>query len=160
MYQYIVLLHVIGAFVFALAHGVSVAVGLRLRGVQTREQVASLLELSGMAIGGLYVGLLLLLIGGIWAGFAGDHWGRLWIWTAIGVLVVVTVAMYAIATPFYSRMRAAAGVLTDPKQVAKFGEIAPDELERMGASSRPIWLAVIGGIGLLAILWLMVVKPF
>jgi hypothetical protein len=68
--------------------------------------------------------------------------------------------MYAIATPFYSRMRAAAGVLTDPKQVAKFGEIAPDELERMGASSRPIWLAVIGGIGLLAILWLMVVKPF
>ena len=96
MYPYIVLLHVIGAFVFALSHGVSVAVGLRLRGVQSRERAAALLELSGLAIGGLYVGLLLLLIGGIWAGFAGDHWGRLWIWVAIGILVVVMVAMYAI----------------------------------------------------------------
>jgi hypothetical protein len=160
VYAYIVLLHVIGAFVFALSHGVSVAVGLRLRGVRSREQVASLLELSSMAIGGLYVGLLLLLVGGIWAGFAGDHWGSLWIWAAIGILVAVMVAMYAIATPFYARMRAAAGVFTDPKQVAKFGELAPDELERMGASSRPIWLAVIGSAGLLAILWLMVVKPF
>jgi hypothetical protein len=160
MYAYIVLLHVIGAFIFALAHGVSVAVGLRLRGVQSREQVAALLELSGYAIGGLYVGLLLLLIGGVWAGFAGDHWGRLWIWVAIGTLVVVIVAMYAIATPFYGRMRAAAGVMTDPKQLARYGELAPDELSRMGTSSRPIWLAVIGGIGLLVILWLMVVKPF
>jgi hypothetical protein len=160
MYPYIVLLHVVGAFVFALAHGVSVAVGLRLRGVRSREQVAALLELSGIAIGGLYVGLLLLLVGGVWAGFAGDHWSRLWIWAAIAVLVIVTVAMYSIATPFYGRMRAAAGVLTDPKQIARYGEIAPDELSRMGASSRPIWLAVIGGIGLLLILWLMVVKPF
>lgn len=160
MYAYIVLLHVVGAFVFALAHGVSVAVGLRLRGVRSREQVAALLELSGMAIGGLYVGLLLLLIGGVWAGFAGNHWGRLWIWAAIGVLVFVTVAMYAIATPFYGRMRAAAGVTTDPKQLSRYGEITPDELQRMGASSRPVWLAVIGGIGLLVILWLMVVKPF
>jgi hypothetical protein len=160
MYAYIVLLHVIGAFIFALAHGVSVAVGLRLRGVQSREQVAALLELAGYALGGLYVGLLLLLIGGVWAGFAGDHWGRLWIWVAIGTLVVVIVAMYAIATPFYGRMRAAAGVMTDPKQLARYGELAPDELSRMGTSSRPIWLAVIGGIGLLVILWLMVVKPF
>jgi hypothetical protein len=160
MYPYIVLLHVVGAFVFALAHGVSVAVGLRLRGARSREQVAELLTLSGMAIGGLYVGLLLLLVGGVWAGFAGDHWGRLWIWVALAILVVVIVAMYAIATPFYARMRVAAGVLTDPNQVAKFGEIGPDELARMGTSARPLWLALIGGVGLLAILWLMVVKPF
>ena len=160
MYAYIVLLHVIGAFVFALSHGVSVAVGLRLRGGRSREQAAGMLELSGMAIGGMYVGLLLLLVGGIWAGFAGEHWGRLWIWAAIGILVVIIGAMYAVATPFYGRMRAATGVLTDPKQVEKFGEMAPDELERMGASSRPIWLAIVGGVGLLAILWLMVVKPF
>ena len=136
------------------------AVALRLRGVQSREQVAALLDLSGFAIGALYIGLLLLLVGGVWAGFAGDHWGRPWIWASVGVLVVVIVAMYAIATPFYGRMRAAAGVLTDPKQVAKFGEFAPDDLDRMRRSSRPIWLTVIGSAGLLALLWLMVVKPF
>ena len=160
MYPYIVLLHVLGAFIFALSHGVSFAVGLRLRAVQTREQVASLLELSQMAIGGLYVGLLVLLIGGVWAGFAGNHWDRAWIWVAIGVLVAVIVAMYAIATPFYGRMRVAAGVMTDPKMASRFGEIAPDELDRMRASSRPIWLAVVGSVGLVVLLWLMVVKPF
>lgn len=160
MYPYIVLLHIVGAFVFALAHGVSVAVSFRLRGVQSREQVAGLLELSQMAVGGLYVGLLLLLIGGVWAGFAGEHWGRGWIWTALGILVAIMVAMYAIATPYYARMRAAAGVMTDPNAVAKFGNPGPDDLARMAGSSRPVWLAIIGGIGLLVILWLMVVKPF
>ncbi len=160
MYPYIVLLHVVGAFIFALAHGVSVAVSLRLRGVQSREQVAGLLELSQMAVGGMYIGLLLLLVGGVWAGFAGDHWDRGWIWAAIGVLVAITVAMYAIATPSYARMRVAAGVMTDPKAAEKFGNPGPEDLARMARSSRPVWLALIGGIGLLVILWLMVVKPF
>lgn len=160
MYSYIVLLHVVGAFVFALAHGVSIAVALRLRGTRSREQAAALLELSGLAVGALYIGVLILLVGGVWAGFAGDHWGSLWIWLAIGTLVVVIGAMYAIATPFYGRMRAAAGVLTDPKQLAKYGEIPEGELERLAASSRPIWLTVIGGTGFVVILWLMVVKPF
>jgi hypothetical protein len=160
MYDYIVLLHVLGAFIFALAHGVSVAVSLRLRAVRSREQVAALLDLSQLAVGGLYVGLLLLLIGGVWAGFAGDHWGGLWIWVALGILVVIVVAMYAIATPFYAKMRVAAGASSNPAMTERYGEIGPDELTAMAASSRPIWLTLIGGIGLVVIVWLMVVKPF
>jgi len=160
MYAYIVLLHVVGAFVFALAHGVSIAVSLRLSGVQDRDEMRALLSLSQLAVGGLYVGLVLLLIGGVWAGFVGNHWGSAWIWAAIGILVVITIAMYAIATPFYGRMRAAAGVTTDPAMLERLGPIGEGELATMAASTRPIALAVIGGIGLLAILWLMVVKPF
>lgn len=110
MYEYIVLLHVLGAFVFALAHGVSIAVALRLRGSSSREGIGALLSLSQLSLGALYVGIVMLLVGGIWAGFAGDHWGRLWIWVAIGILVVVIGAMYAMATPFYGRMRVAAGM--------------------------------------------------
>jgi hypothetical protein len=160
MYQYIVLLHVIGAFLFALSHGVSLYVALQLRGTRSREEVAALLNLSQISIGGLYGGLALLLIGGVWAGFAGDHWGSGWIWAALGTLIVVIVAMYVMATPYYQRMRVAAGVATDPKIIERAGEIGPDELAAMGASGRPILLAVIGGVGLLIILWLMVVKPF
>jgi hypothetical protein len=160
MYAYIVLLHVIGAFTFALAHGVSIAVSLRLRGIRSREQAAALLDLSQMAVGGLYVGLVLLLIGGVWAGFAGDHWDRLWIWTALGVLVVVIVAMYAIATPFYGRMRVAAGATSNPAMLERYGDLGADDLAALAASPRPIWLTVIGGIGLLVIVWLMVAKPF
>ncbi len=160
MYAYIVLLHVVGAFTFALAHGVSIAVSLRLRAIRSREQAAALLDLSQMAVGGLYVGLVLLLIGGVWAGFAGDHWGRLWIWTALGVLVVVIVAMYAIATPFYGRMRVAAGATSNPAMLERYGDLGADDLAALAASPRPIWRTVIGGIGLLVIGWLMVAKPF
>ena len=62
---------------------------------------------SAWGVGAMYIGLLLLLVGGIWAGFAGDHWGSLWIWVALVTLVVVIAVMYAVATPFYGRMRAA-----------------------------------------------------
>lgn len=160
MYAYIVLLHVLGAFIFALAHGVSIAVSLRLRGVRSREQAAALLDLSQMAVGGLYIGLLLLLVGGVWAGFAGDHWGRLWIWVALGLLVVVIFAMYAIATPFYGKLRVAAGATSNPAMVERYGTLGEDDFAAMAASPRPIWLAIIGGIGLVVIVWLMVVKPF
>ncbi len=160
MYAYIVLLHVVGAFVFALSHGVSVAVSLRLRGVSSREQVAALLDLSQFAVGGLYTGLVILLIGGVWAGFAGGHWGRAWIWVALGVLVVVIVAMYAIATPFYQRLRTAAGANVNPQIAERYSDAGPDQLGAMLESQRPIWLAVIGGVGLAVIVWLMVVKPF
>jgi hypothetical protein len=160
MYPYIVLLHVVGAFVFALAHGVSIGVSLRLPSARSREERAGLLALSQMAVGGLYVGLALLLVGGIWAGFAGDHWGRAWIWAALAILVVIIGAMYALATPFYSRMRVIAGIETNPQLVERAGAIGDGDLEAMAASRRPLLLAAIGGIGLLLILWLMVVKPF
>lgn len=160
MYAYIVLLHVVGAFVFALAHGVSIAVSLRIGSARDRDEMRSLLDLSQLAVGGLYVGLVLLLVGGVWAGFAGNHWGRAWIWAALAVLVVITFAMYAIATPYYARLRVAAGAATNPAQVERAGPIAEGELETMSRSPRPFALAAIGGIGLLVILWLMVVKPF
>ncbi len=160
MYAYIVLLHVVGAFLFALAHGVSIAVALRLRGRRPREEVSALLTLSQMSIGAVYVGLLLLLVGGVWAGFAGDHWGRAWIWAAIAILVVVMAAMYAMATPFYGRIRAATGAEAQPAAADGAAPVGAAELDALASSSRPLLLAGIGGVGLLAILWLMVVKPF
>ena len=73
---------------------------------------------------------------------------------------VVIVAMYAMATPLYGRMRVASGVTTDPKMVERVGELGAGELATRAASGRPLILAAIGGIGFLVILWLMVVKPF
>ena len=160
MYPWIVLLHVIGAFIFVMAHGTSMIIAIRLRAVTDRNQQAALLEVSGFSIGAMYVGLALLLIGGIWAGFAGDHWGRGWIWAALGVLVVVVAVMYAVATPFYGRMRAAAGVAGGATPDRFKPPATEADLTGLTTSQRPFWLAAVGGIGLLVILWLMVIKPF
>ena len=159
MYQWIVLLHVLGAFAFVAAHGVSMIAAFRLRGEHDRARQAALLEVSGIGIGLMYVGLLVLLAAGIWAGFAGDHWSRGWIWAALGTLVAVIVVMYAVATPFYGRMRAAAGVLgRSPDQVKPPATDA--DLAGLATSNRPVVLSLVGGIGLVVIVWLMVAKPF
>src|SRR5204863_9117389 len=97
-------------FVFALSHGTSVWVAMLIRRARDRARISALLDVSQASIGGLYIGLLLLLIGGIWAGIYGGHFSRGWIWTAVIVLVIVIVAMYAIATPYFGRLREAAGL--------------------------------------------------
>src|SRR5919112_3916956 len=89
MYGLVVFLHVLGAFAFVAAHGVSMFAAFRLQGERDRSRQATLLELSQMGVGASYVGLLLLLVAGILAGFIGDHWGRGWIWGALGTLIAV-----------------------------------------------------------------------
>lgn len=161
MYDLMVFLHVLGAFVFVLAHGASMLVAFRLRAEREPARVAALLELSSLGINLMYVGLILLLLAGVVAGFMGDHWGRAWIWLSIGILVAVSVAMYALGTTFYVRLRLAAGAKV-PEPLARRYDLPPTaaDLDRMLASNRPFILAAIGGTGLTAIVWLMVAKPF
>jgi hypothetical protein len=111
-----------------------------------------MLALSGAAVGVMYPSLLLLLAGGIWAAFAGDLWGRWWVWASLGLLVGIAVAMYAVGTRYYVGLR---------QRLAVEGGVAPGDpdLAAVLDSRRPEVLAAVGGIGLVLILWLMVVKP-
>ena len=161
MYGLIVLLHVLGAFAFVMAHGVSMLTAFRLRGERDRVRQAQLLELSGVSVGLMYIGLGVLLLAGIIAAFMGGLWGRGWIWVSLAVLVVVIAAMYAVATPFYGRMRAAAGVPGSEQFAARFKPPpTPADLDALATSNRPFVLAAVGGIGLALIVWLMLSKPF
>ena len=80
-YGWLVLTHVIGAFLFVLFHGASAGVVLRIRRETDIVRIRSLLDLSGSMIIVFYVALLLMLVGGIWAGLEGSWFtnGRLWI---------------------------------------------------------------------------------
>jgi hypothetical protein len=161
MYQIVVFLHVLGAFAFVAAHGASMITAFQLRGERDRARQAALLQASQIGIGTMYVGLLLLLVAGIVAGFMGGHWGRGWIWAALGTLVVVMAVMYVLATPFYGRMRAAAGVGGMGRSADQFKPPATEaDLEALASSNLPWVLAAIGGIGLVVIIWLMLAKPF
>lgn len=73
MHASIVYLHVLGAFIFVSAHGASMVTAFRLRSQTDRGRVAELLELSGLSIGLMYIGLVLLLGGGIVAGRRWRH---------------------------------------------------------------------------------------
>src|SRR5262249_44773271 len=105
MDDWIVLLHVVGAFLFVGAHGASIWTVNAIRRETSPARIGALTDLSGMSLSAAYVGLLLLLVGGIWAGIYAGFFGSGWIWTALALFVVIAVAMYAIATPFYKRLR-------------------------------------------------------
>jgi hypothetical protein len=161
MYGIVVLAHMLGALLFILAHAVSMVTAFRLRAERDHARIGRLLRVSGTAIGIMYIGLLALVVAGVVAGFMGGHWGRLWIWTSLAILVAVIAAMYTIATPFYGRMRAAAGLPGFEERAAKYDPPATSaDLAELATSTRPYLLAAIGGIGLVAIIWLLYAKPF
>jgi len=159
-YPWIVLAHVIGAFGFVFAHGVSAFVAFRLRAARTSEQAAALIGLSGSSITLAYASLLVLLVAGIAAGFMGDWWGAAWIWVSIGLLLATATAMYLVGTRYYIQVRHAVGLTApqDPRG-AGFEPVGPDALARLLDSRRPELLAAIGGGGLGALIALMVLKP-
>jgi hypothetical protein len=161
-YPWIVLLHVLGAFGFVLAHGASAFAAIQIRAEREPARVAALLDMSGMSLGLMYISLVVLLVGGIAAGFLGGFWGSRWIWVAIGVLVLVIGAMYPMGSLHYAKVRRAVGLksYSDPKDAPPAEPLSGPELEALLASNRPFALAAIGGIGLIVIIWLMVLKPF
>ncbi len=108
---------------------------------------------SVYSIGTLYVAFLFLLLAGIVAGVVGGWWtnGRLWLWAALVVLVIVVGLMYGLMTTHYVKLRAALGIASPSDQKKGITpEPAPDvELETLLTSSRPTIGAVLGIAGLL-----------
>lgn len=160
-YPWLRLLHILGAFGFILAHGVSAHVAFKVRSEREPARIAALLDLSSYSLTALYVSLLVLLAAGIAAGFVGDSWGKLWIWISIGLLVVIIAAMYAMASPYYNQLRRALGqkVYGDAKDAPPPEPLPADEVLTMLRSSRPFVVTAIGSVGLLLIIYLMVLKP-
>lgn len=154
MYQWWVYLHLLGVFGFLISHGVSVGVTFRLRTEREPQKVQALLQMSSASINGFYPSMGLLLAGGIAAAFAGDLWGYGWIWASIAALVVVTGAMYAMARPYYRRLRFITGALVDGSQA-----VSPEQYDHTLRSPRAMAIAWIGFLGLALLLYLMLFKP-
>ena len=158
---WIVFAHILGAFTFVLAHGVSMFVALRVRSERDPARVTALLDLSKSAVAIAAFAVLFLLITGVTAGFVGNWWGQRWIWTSIGILVVLWGYMSFRGTRYLDNVRHAVGsVGVYDKKGSEPPPADPAAAATLLASARAIELATVGGIGLVAILYLMVFKPF
>ena len=157
MYQWLVFLHVLGVFGFLLAHGVSLFVAFRVQREKDISAIRALLGLSASAVMASTVSLLVLLIAGIAAGFMGAWWSHGWIWAALGVFVVVWALMSIFSGPAFRRARMAAG-FTGPSTVDE--SVISDDLPERLAELRPWLPTLVGGVGLVVLLWLMMLKPF
>lgn len=155
MYRWWVFLHVAGAVGFLFSHGVASAITFRLRRVRDPKAVGALIELSRSTVIPFYGSMLLLLGAGVVAGFLGSWWARGWIWTALILLVVTGVVMFALTKSFYGRVYRAAEM-----EAAGERPIPGQDLHVLLASRRPWLIAILGYGALIVIVWLMVLKPF
>jgi hypothetical protein len=155
LYPWFVFAHLFGLVLFAISHGASAFMAFRLRSARDPKVVTALLEVGQMSIGPMYIGLLLLIVGGLGAAWTANLWGQQYIIVSIVVFIVVLVAMWAVASPYYMNLR---------KELA---EVEPDGTPKVSSaalaaqldSRRPEILLSVGTIGLLLLVWLMVIKP-
>jgi hypothetical protein len=150
-YQLLVLIHILGAFVFVGSHAASVWVAFRLPKESERERAETLLLLSDSSLGWLHAGLALLIVSGVAAGFVGRWWDRPWIWLALDLLLAITAYMYYTAPRSYHPARSS---LID-EGGAGWDAAARKLVDRR----RAISMMLTGTAALLAIVALMVLKP-
>jgi uncharacterized membrane protein len=155
LYPWFVLTHLVGLVLFATCHGASAFMAFRVRGERDPVVVDSLLKVGQLSVGPMYLGLVLLIVGGIGAAAGGNLWGQPWILASIAVFVVVLVVMWAVASPYYMGLRKALEE-RGPDGRPKIDEAT---LASMLATRRPEILALVGTVGLVLLVWLMVIKP-
>jgi len=155
MYQWLVFVHLVGLVLFLLMHGVSMWAAFGVRSDPRPETARVLLGLSMRANQAMYLGLLLLIVGGLGAAWNANQLTAGWIVASYVVLIVVIAGMYALGASFYYPLREA----LLPKDGGP-STIDAAELAQRVANRRPEGLAVVGLGGLLILTWLMVLKPF
>jgi hypothetical protein len=148
-------LHVAGVIAFVMFHGVSMMVALQLRTERDRGRIATMTQLSGSSLRGMYVALLWLIVFGVIAGIQGEWWNDGWFWISVGLLVVAIAEMSAVGRPYYERVKEAIEVR--PSGVPRRSD---EELDEILRSPIALWNAVFGVAVLAAIAWLMIFKPF
>ena len=150
------LAHIVGVLGKMFTHGVAAAMALRLRHERNPDRIRVMLQVSTSSLSVFYVSTVLLLGGGIWAGFNGHWWGEGWIWVALGVFVANLIFMYAVPRSLLQE---------DPRDKMTIEEsgssaVGPEQLEAMLRSNLPVVVVAVGLLSVAFIAYLMVIKPF
>jgi hypothetical protein len=161
-YPLVVLSHVVLVIVAFGAHGVSAFAMFGARRETDRVRLGAIMDLSATSLNAAGWGLLLAVVLGIVAAVIGGHFGRLWPWAAIVVVVVVFGTMTPLAAGPMGEVRKALGqrIRGDkdgdpPRQPGSDAELAAAQ-----ARLRPELVGAIGLVGIILLTWLMEVKPF
>src|SRR4029078_9850664 len=155
VYLLFVFEHLAGLVLFAISHGASAFMAFRLRSGPDVPTAQAILKMGQLSITPMYIGLLLLIIGGLGAAASGALFGRPWVIASIVVFIAVLLVMWIVSSPYYMRLRKS----LEERAADGAATVTWDDLKGQLDSRRPEILLSVGTIGLLMLVWLMVIKP-
>ena len=156
------LAHVLGAFMFATGHGVSIFVAFRLRRETEAARMAALLDVSIGSFAFSFAGIGILVLAGAVGAVAFGYWGQGWLSVSILLLVVAFGLMTPLIAIPMGNLRRALGLQTrETKPGAPRPEPRPQaEVVAMAQALKARETLAVGGTIFLVIVALMVLKPF
>jgi len=105
----------------------------------------------------LRITYLLIILTGAVAGFMSTWWKQAWMWSALGVMIVIWAVMRRIGSQYLYAVDA----IADQALKNKGDESALDKFRsELKARREPEIMTATSVIGMLIILWLMMFKPF
>lgn len=155
LYRWLLFGHILAVFGLLMNHGVSMYVLYAIRGQTDRRKILDLITLSGRSILPMYISIGLILVFGFLLAVELDVLAEPWIWLSVVILVVVIVLMSVTAKPYFARVKGACELR--PSGVPR---VSDEELQQILHAGTANTITAIGAVGLVAILYLMIFKPF
>ena len=158
MYNWVVYLHVAVIFIFLIQHAAEILVTFKLRQQKEPEGIfATYAFMLDNNTRNLRITYSLIIISGVAAGFISTWWRQGWMWTALGVMIMIWIVMSRVGSNYLNAVDA----ITDHALQNKDDTSAIDKFRSdLKARREPEIMTITSVIGGAIILWLMMFKPF
>src|SRR5262245_810682 len=158
MYTWVVYLHVIAVFIFLVQHAVDIIVTFKLRQQNEPEGIyATYAFMLNNNTRNLRITYLVIILTGAIAGFMVPWWRQGWMWTALGVMIILWVVMGRLGPKYLTAVDTITNDAIKNKPDATALEKFRNDLR---ARKEPEIMVFTSVIGMLIIVWLMMFKPF
>jgi len=158
MYNWIVYMHVASIFVFLVQHAAEIFVTFRLREQEGPDGIPAVYSfLPDNNSRNLRITYLLIIMTGGIAGLMSTWWKQGWMWTSLGVMIVIWFVMHRLGGDYLNAVDA----ITDEAFKNKDDPSAIEKFKMdLKARREPAIMTATSVISMLIILWLMMFKPF
>lgn len=164
LYQWILLLHILFAFLFFFVYGISMATAFLLLNEKDVKQISILLNVPRIAIALMGLSMLGLLGTSIYMGSVANWWSRGWWGASFLIFLVMIFWMTWYGRKYYGPIRKELGLFyvtgfntrNDPVENKA---VNMDEVQRLIAKSNPVLLVSVGVIVTAVLVFLMRFKP-
>jgi len=158
MYNWVVYLHVTMIFIFLIQHAAEIWVSFKLREQKEPEGVfATYSFMPDNNVRNLRITYSAIIVTGMAAGLMSTWWRQGWMWTALGIMILIWIVMSRVAPIYLNAVDAATNYALENKDDKSTIDKFRNDLKSRREPEIMTITSIVGGA---VILWLMMFKPF